>query len=284
MFGNLFRWFYSNMPIIRELRRIDDACHRIAVNDMIRLIDFELPGHVRYGDPKRLAAYALQVCSENGEDGIIHEIFRRIGHKTKIFVELGVGDGIENNTSFLLSQGWNGYWIDEKRTFLKAIKGRKDLTKDRLEYMVASVNRENISILFEKLGIPEEFDLLSIDIDQNTYFVWEGLNNYRPRVIIVEYNSAIPSDIDWKVRYNPGRWWNGTQNFGASLKALENLGRKMGYSLIGCDFMGVNAFFVRSELLGDKFLEPYTSENHYEPPRYSMVHRRTHRPCILDTG
>ena len=93
---------------------------------------------------------------------------------------------------------------------------------------------------------------------------------------------AVPADVDWKVRYDSRRMWDGSQNFGASLKALEKLGRVRGYSLVGCDFVGVNAFFVRDDLVAGRFAEPYTAENHYEPCRYATLHRRGHRNGILD--
>ena len=189
--------------------------------------------------------YQSQVCSQNGEDGIIHEIFRRIGTTTKIFAEVGVGDGCENNTAFLLSQGWTGFWIDGESAFLGALENRDDLQKDCLKYLVAFASKENISALFEQLGVPKEFDLLSLDIDQNTYYAWEGLRSFRPRVVVVEYNAAIPPDVDWKVRYGSNRTWNGTQNFGASLKAFEILGRQFGYSLVGCEFLvSMRSLFV----------------------------------------
>jgi hypothetical protein len=76
--------------------------------------------------------------------------------------------------------------------------------------------------------------------------------------------------------------WDGTNNFGASLKAFEVLGSELGYSLVGCEFLGANAFFVRTELLGDHFCAPFTAANHYEPPRYSLLHRRGHRQQVLD--
>ena len=60
---------------------------------------------------------------------------------------------------------------------------------------------------------------------------------------------------------------------GASLKAMEILGKKKGYSLVACDFLGVNAFFVRDDLLEDKFCAPYTSENHFEPQRLFLYRR-----------
>ncbi|HMB02323.1 MAG TPA: hypothetical protein VKP69_01120, partial [Isosphaeraceae bacterium] len=55
-----------------------------------------------------------------------------------------------------------------------------------------------------------------------------------------------------------------------SLKALEELGTKKGYSLVGCNISGVNAFFIRNDLLDDHFAAPYTAENYYEPPRNDL--------------
>ncbi len=46
--------------------------------------------------------------SQSGEDGILGEIFRRIGTTERRFVEIGVGNGLENNTAYLLAQGWHG--------------------------------------------------------------------------------------------------------------------------------------------------------------------------------
>lgn len=286
MLRTFFITLYRRLPLVRECCEIRASLARIEkalkAGQLIRLLDFETDCHPRYGDPRRLLRYQSQVCSQNGEDGIIHEIFNRIGTTTKIFAEVGVGDGCENNTAFLLSQGWIGFWVDGSNNFLRALENREDLQKDCLKYLVNIVSRENIAGLFEQLGVPKEFDLLSLDIDQNTYYAWEGLRGFRPRVVVAEYNGAIPPDIDWKVRYRSNRIWNGTQNFGASLKAFEILGRQFGYSLVGCEFVGSNAFFVRDDLLAGHFAEPFTSVNHHEPPRYWMAHRRCHPPAILD--
>jgi hypothetical protein len=285
--------FYRRLPVVRELREIGESLGQIqqmmgnlrrSMNALqaSRLPDIRLDNHARYRDPQRLLRYQSQICSQNGEDGIIHEIFCRVGTTNRTFAEVGVGTGCENNTAFLLSQGWNGFWIDGADGFLRALENRADLLNGCLKWLVSHVSRENIAGLFAQLGVPAEFDLLSLDIDQNTYYTWEGLEHFRPRVVVIEYNAALPPDIDWKVRHLSDRPWNGTQNFGASLKALELLGRRLGYSLVGCEFIGVNAFFVRDDLLADKFAQPFTSENHYEPPRYSMAHRRGHASTILD--
>ena len=250
--------------------------------ETIRVRDFQFPETARYKDPLRLLRYEFQVCSQGGEDGIIREVFQRIGTTNKVFAEVGAGDGRENNTAFLLSQGWTGFWIDGSSDLLAVLDGRDDLPESVLKRLVANVSRENVDGLLKQLGVPKQFDLLSIDIDQNTYYTWEGLSNFRPNVVTIEYNSVIPPEVDWKAHYNPQRVWDGTQNYSASLKALELLGRKLGYSLVGCNFLGTNAFFVRDELAKGKFPEPFTAENHYEPARFALRTRIGGRPAILD--
>jgi len=263
-------------------REVRAATNNINTANVIRLVDFELDRNPRFNDERRLLKYGFQVNSQNAEDGMIHEIFSRIGVGKRIFAEIGISDGTENNTAFLLSQGWTGFWVDGDQTFRRMLGARADLQGGCVKSLVEFVTRENVADLFAELGVPEEFDFLSLDIDQNTYYAWEGLATYRPRAVVVEYNALLPPDVDWKVHYEPNRVWNGTSNFGASLKAFEILGRRLGYELVGCDFIGVNAFFVRSDLVGDLFAAPFTAENHYEPPRYALSHRRGHRTAILD--
>ena len=239
----------------------------------------------RFFDPKRLLRYQCQINSQNGEDGMIHEIFKRIGTTNQVFVEVGIGDGseIQNNTAFLFSQGWTGFWIDSNSKAVEQLyKLNKESNSKALKGCVAFTSRENIETIFQKLEVPIDFDFMSLDIDMNTYYLWEGLKKYNPRVVMVEYNAAIPSDLDWKVHYDPQREWDGSQNFGASLKAFENLGNQMGYSLVGCDITGVNAFFVRSDLIGNYFCEPCTAENHWEPIRYAFRRRYGHPSGVLD--
>src|SRR5215469_12827924 len=90
---------------------------------------------------------------------------------------------------------------------------------------------------------------------------------------LIEYNAVVPPTMSWVVPYDPKAFgfakFGDLPHNGASLKALEELGAKKGYSLVGCDLCGVNAFFVRNDLLGDYFAAPYTAENHYEPFRFN---------------
>jgi hypothetical protein len=280
---------YGSLPIIRELRMISANLDRInqgltlATSIEAARLDFELKSNPRYSAPKRLNLFEKKVNSQNGEDGIIQEIFRRIGTTDRFFVEVGVADGVECNTAFLLSQGWKGAWIDGRGLFRNVVDARADL-RGRLNGVQAFVTRENISSLLKQAQAPPEFDLLSLDIDLNTYYAWEGVKEFRPRVVVIEYNSVVPPDREWKPEYKTDRVWDGTNNYGASLKSMELLGRERGYSLVGCEICGVNAFFVRNDLVGEKFEAPFTAENHYEPPRFALSQlRRAHLPTILDT-
>src|SRR6202000_665241 len=146
----------------------------------------------------------------------------------------------------------------------------------RLKIQHAFITAENIESLFDIANPPKERDLLSIDIDYNDYYVWEAITKYKPRVVVIEYNSIFRPDTHFVVQYNPNRVWDKTSHFGASLLALEQLGAEKGYCLVGCVFTGSNAFFVRKDLVGDLFESPFTAENHYEPNRDFLNYRPGH--------
>ncbi|MGH9405184.1 MAG: hypothetical protein ACRD3D_05010 [Terriglobia bacterium] len=236
----------------------------------------ELLARPRYGDPKRLNRHEHKVFSQTGEDGIIAEIFRRVGVTNRVFAECAPGDGIENNTLYLLTLGWKGCWIESKLENVVRIAAvcKNKIDDGSLAVQQQSVTAENIESLFDNACLPLEFDLLSIDIDGNDFWVWKAIERFRPRVVVIEYNATFPPACDWVMEYDVGAVWDGTCNFGASLAALTRLATGKGYKLICCCVAGTNAFFVREDLVGDRFLGPFTAEAHYEPPRYYLISRR----------
>ena len=266
---------------------IDESTRRAALYSSytyeIRAEEFtrELLTQDKYKDPRSLNRYESKIYSQAGEDGIIAEIFRRIGTTTKDFVEFGSGDGRENNTvSLLTTQGWKGLWIEgDNEAVSRARQAFADYVgAGKLRVDSAFITAENIETLFRDAKVSPEFDLLSVDIDRNDYYVWQGIRQFRPRVAVVEYNAIFPPDVAWVVPYDPAAWWDLTSRAGASLGALEQLGREKGYELVGCSLSGVNAFFVRADLVGEKFLKPFTAAVHYEPPRYFLIHRALGHP------
>lgn len=227
---------------------------------------------------KKLNRYEYQVFSQSGEDGILEEIFQRIGSTNRFFVEFGAGNGSENNSAYLLIKDWQGLWMDSGEKNVRSIlESYQALIREkRLRVKNAFVTPENIAQLLTEAGVPADFDLLSIDIDRNDYWVWKAVTSFNPRVVVIEYNAIYPPPVEWIVRCEPYTSWDMTSHMGASLKSLELLGNRKGYKLVGCNFSGGNAFFVREDLVADKFSEPFTAENHFEPPRYFLVRRIGH--------
>ena len=226
----------------------------------------------RMKDPKSLEPYGYKVYSQNDEDGIIHEIFTRIGTTNKKFIEFGVQDGLESNTHLLLFYGWQGLWIEGSPDFCDIIKTKFKpvIENGRLKVKNAFITKDNINKLFTESGFEGEIDLLSIDIDGNDLYVWDSINVVNPRVVVAEYNGKFPPDLEWRQAYNPEHIWDGSDWHGASLKAFETLGRKKGYRLVGTDLRGCNAFFVRNDLAKDLFLKEDTAEALYNPLRCGL--------------
>jgi hypothetical protein len=143
-----------------------------------------------------------------------------------------------------------------------------NLYPDGLQITTSFVTRESINRTITEAGLEGEIDFLSIDIDGNDYWIWEELQAVRPRVVVIEYNASFGPQRSVSVPYermfrrhdkHPSGWYHG-----ASLKALEKLGKAKGYHLVGCDCSGVNAFFVRGDLdLG--LLQAVSAEMAYYP-------------------
>ncbi|MEM1108365.1 MAG: hypothetical protein AAGH99_06710 [Planctomycetota bacterium] len=267
---------HEKIESIRVHTWIDKEASIIAAQDVA------LMTAPRYADPKCLVPHQAQMFSQNGEDGLIAEVFRRIGPSDRFFVEIGVGNGLENNTRLLLQAGWRGVWIEaDARAVADARRHfTQEIADGRLRIVSESVTRDNVAGLLRGARVAEAFDFLSLDIDINTGHVWEALleRGYRPRVACVEYNASVPPSVDWQVPYDPaGQWTDASNYYGAGLKTLENIGRRAEMSLVACDYLGANAFFVRDQDLGDHFLQPFTAERHYEPPRFSLLNHRGHR-------
>jgi hypothetical protein len=201
----------------------------------------------RNADPKRLLRYGFKVYSQCDEDGIIQEIFRRIGNGNRTFVEFGVETGIECNTVKLLIEGWRGLWLDGSAANVAQIQSRfaSFCNKGQLRAVEAFITAENINALIQQGGITGEIDLLSIDIDNNDYWVWKAIEVVKPRMVVIEYNATLRPPFSGVVPYEPTKTWNGSNYFGASLEALVRLGRQKGYRLVGCSFSGARLLCPR---------------------------------------
>lgn len=271
-FGGLCALAFSKMSRLRRKRSRFQSGHLRAMS----CAEFEqarrtILADSRYADPLCLVQWGRKVYSQNDEDGIIAEIFRRIGVASRRFIEIGSGDGRENNTVTLLLQGWSGGWIDGKPR--NARRMRKNfaplLERGQLKFAEGFVTKASVQTLIDRAGGLKDIDLLSMDIDGNDYHILEMLA-LDARVIVLEYNSKFVPPIEWVMPYDPAHVWDNTDYFGASLASYERLLREKGYSLVGCNITGTNAFFVRNDMVEGKFLAPFTAERHFEECRFWM--------------
>jgi glycosyltransferase involved in cell wall biosynthesis len=200
-----------------------------------------------------LTPFELRVFSQNGEDGVLAEILTRIGYGGRCFVEFGAESGTEANCVHLADvQGWDGLFMDCDEQLFPALE-RKYRARDGVRTVKAEVTVENLEALLDAHGIPSEPDVFSIDVDGSDYWLWNSLESYRPRVLVIEYNSSLDPSRKLVQPADAPPQWDGTDYYGASLGALRSLGERKGYRLVHTELCGVNAFFVREDLAGERF-------------------------------
>ncbi len=219
--------------------------------------------------PPALGPFESSTFSQNGEDGIIGHITSQMGIESGVFAEIGAADGSENCTRLLAERGWHGVWI-EADPDLAAVARSLQLGA-RVRVVQSLVSARNVIAILRDAGTPNDLDVLCIDIDSGNYQVTEQvLQEFTPKLLVVEVNGE--HHWDWIQTRRTSEEWDGSWNYGASLRAYERLARLRGYCLIGCDSVGVNAFFVRSDMaragmtIGD-------GRDHYVPP--------SHRPGLV---
>lgn len=190
-----------------------------------------------------LERYKRTVYSQSGEDGIIEKILEIIPENDGWCVEFGAWDGLFiNNTRNLIENKNYGAVLIEADT-----KKFRDLQRNYAQHKnIVTINafvgfseNDNLDMLLGKTSIPQNFDLLSIDIDGNDYHVWKVVANYQPKLVVIEFNNTIPTPVRF---VQPAR---ASVSQGASLLSLVELGIEKGYELVSV--LAGNAFFVKKE-------------------------------------
>lgn len=194
-------------------------------------------------DSAKLLPFARNVHSQLGEDGIIARIFELIGTTSKWCVDVGAHDGTHlSNTRYLMEQGWSGVFFEGRRKRFVTLEAtyRGNANAYPACAMVGFDPAQNsLDHLLAKTPIPKSFDLLSIDIDGNDWYIWDSLLEYRPRVVVVEFNPTIANDVAFVQDRDP------RLNQGCSLLALCDLAARKGYELAAAtDWNGI---FVERE-------------------------------------
>jgi hypothetical protein len=195
--------------------------------------------------PRWLLNHRARYYSEYGEDGVLNEMLRRIT-PARYFVEFGAWDGRHgSNTFFLAERGFAGCMIEGdagKFAALQANMAAYPSVRCVHSYVEPS-GPESLDAILSAQGAPQDFDVLSIDIDGDDYWVWKGLSQYRPKIVVIELNWRVRPGIS---HINPLKSPFEYGVSGTSITAMRDLGESKGYKLVVN--VGCNAIFVDAPL------------------------------------
>ena len=236
----------------------------------------------------------FKVFSARGEDGIIQYLISRVPISDAVFVEIGVEDYRESNTRFLLqNNGWRGLILDCGRAHLAFLRSSSLARKYRIEGRSIFVTRDNVDAAIVGRGFVGDIGLLSIDIDGNDYWIFEAITSIKPRIIVAEYNSTFGARRALTIPYDPAfnRFHAHSSGlyFGASLPALCHLADRKGYRFVGSNSAGINAFFVREDVVGtlpqlrpeDGWVESVVRESRDHTGRLTYVDSHVDRLALI---
>jgi hypothetical protein len=198
--------------------------------------------HIHFPWLHHLQEHGFKVFSQTEADGILYYLFANLGTTNKYYVEFGTQGGQETNTRWMREKhNWRGLLMDNEYQDLSINLHQETLTGG------------NINAVFAKHKVPKEFDFLSIDTDYSTYWLWYHLNDtqFRPRIVMVEFNPCWLEDFGTKSKVVPNQWnktWDRRGGYyGGSPKAIWELGRSKGY--VGVYMDVINWYFVRLDIL-----------------------------------
>jgi hypothetical protein len=256
---------------IQKFRNLLEAFNRrTARADIERLYE-----RVRASRPDSLVLYGYSVYSQADEDGILHEILERIELPHGKFLEIGVGDGRENNTAYLLAKGWSGGWVDANRAQAERIrKGLAPiLASGQLNFSEMMVTPGNVGEVERTTVRFASVDVFSLDIDgQDLHVATELFKQpaFKPKVVIVEYNPVFPPPVEFVMPAGGGSWTAGDY-FGASYAAWVKFFESRGYKPVACSMSGSNIFLVREDLVRMVAVDVPPPQTLYQQGKYDLI-------------
>ena len=187
--------------------------------------------------------FKQNLYSQNGEDGIIEYIFKKMNIIEGNFIEFGAWDGKHlSNTYKLFLENWSGIYIESDVEKYKVLK--KNFEKENritcINSLVGFDENDNLDILIKKSRhLNKNFDFFSIDVDGLDYFIFKKLNIYLPKVICIEVNAGHSPLYDKEIPINIA-----SNNIGQSIKLMCDIAFQKNYFPL-C-YTG-NLFFIKNE-------------------------------------
>ncbi len=202
--------------------------------------------------------------SEFEEDGHLLYLLTLAGSASRTVVEISSQDGrVCMATNLIVHHRWRGFLFDGDPVFVR--EGQRffaayPATRSAPPVMKCEwFTRDNVNHVLAAAGVPGEVDVLSLDIDGNDLYLWSAMK-LRPRILICEFNNAVPSDLALTIPYRSGFSFTALPDDqamfrSASLAAFVAVGRRKGYRLVGMNALGFNAIFLRDDVLAAEMPE-----------------------------
>jgi hypothetical protein len=142
-----------------------------------------------------LSGFAVNYYSQWGEDGVIAEVFDRIGTANKWCLECGAGDGLFlSNTRRLIEAGWTGVLVEADAS--KAERLSANSAPHTAHCFNVTIGAEDrLDDILASCSAPTDIDLAVIDIDGQDFYAWLAMLKYRPRVVVIEYDPWVDPEF-----------------------------------------------------------------------------------------
>ena len=233
-------------------------------------------------DPRDPRTWEFSGFSQNGEDGILDTLRRRLASSNRYVVEIGAADGTENNSSWLLlAERYEGLLVEGDPR--QSARARRNVARYSIgsECVSMFVTLDTVGQLIERVVYPDA-DVFSLDIDGNDFHIADALfgHGFRPKIVSVEYNSAFGPERSVTSAYRDD-FRRSTAHptqlyYGVSVAAWKTFFAQRGYRFVTVDSNGVNAFFVDPSLFDSAFLAAVEGLEFAENRYQLRAHGRDH--------
>jgi len=183
--------------------------------------------------------------SQSDEAAILERLVSRYP-VPKLFIEFGFGTWEFNCAT--LTSSFDGLLLDGDR---ENVQYARKAMPSRIQCEHAWLTLETLDIV-ERFAACKDLGILSVDVDGNDYWFLRRLIRMNPAVVVCEFNRAFgdrPVSVPYDAAFERFEKHPSGLYFGASLTALVHLCRQHGYTLVAVSANGVNAFFLRNDLL-----------------------------------
>lgn len=276
----MIKKFLNYLLDIRALKRVNIALSKGGAMMMARNIDM-----------KRPETWEFSGFSQNGEDGILDVLRKKLLTSNHYFVEIGSADGIQNNSSWLvIAEQYNGLMIDGDPFLIERAKRIVMSYSIGVECLNMFVSSENIEDL-KSLALFSNPDIFSLDIDGVDYYIAKAImdGGFRPKIFVVEYNSAFGPARSMTIPNQDGFVFTKAHPthlyYGVSVAGWKKFFSQYGYRFVTVERKGVNAFFVDPTCFDENFLHDIDGkefeENLYQFNKFKGSYE-TQFPLIAD--